>query len=48
MDVQRSKYKKALTSIFGGSVPISKYIGTMRAHDCEKNAWKNRKTTTYT
>ena len=43
MNIPRSKYKKALTSIFGGSIPIAKYIGTMKAHDSEKNAWKNRK-----
>ena len=43
MDIPRSKFKKVPTSIFGGNIPIAKYVGTMRAHDCEKNAWKNRK-----
>ena len=41
--ITRIKYKKALISIFGSNIPIAKYIGTMRAHDCDKNAWKNRK-----
>ena len=43
MTIQKIKYKKALTSIYGSSIPIAKYIGTMKAHDCDKNAWKNKK-----
>ena len=35
--ITRIKYKKALTSIYGSSIPIAKYIGTMKAHDCDKN-----------
>ena len=41
--ITRTKYKKALISIYSSSIPIAKYIGTMKAHDCDKNAWKNRK-----
>ena len=41
--IPRTKYRKALKSICGNSIPIGRYIGTMRAHDCDKNAWRNRK-----